>query len=75
MGEKLQMNFSNFFAFNPVSVVGSFAVTFTGFELQQINEITGNIVLILNGVFLIIGILKNLPLDKLKDTNNKKQKK
>ena len=75
MGAK-QMNISDLFSFTPVSAISSVAVTFTGLELQQINEITGNLVLILNAVFLIIGILKNAPTDKLKELlNNKKTKK
>lgn len=69
------MQLKNLFDFSPETVVGSVSATATGLVLSDINEILGNIVIVAQILFLVVGIIKNLPLKKLSDAIKKINKK
>lgn len=53
------------FEFRMETALASTAGTITGLSLSDLNTTLSNIVLILNGTFILIGILKNIPLKSL----------
>lgn len=69
------MQLKNLFNFSPETVVGSVSATATGLALSEVNQILGNIVIVAQILFLVVGIIKNLPLKNLSDAVKKITKK